>query len=409
MLPPVILLGGTANALSVAWTLRRRGIAVYALAPSTAPIRYSRYSRWISVRENGDPQGAWMEWLLGGGGAALEGAVLLPCGDDGVELTARNRTRLAARFRLIEGNDEILLAMLDKASTYALAARVGVPAPAACPARTLPEALAAAERVGYPCALKPRYSHRLQRFFKAKLFVVTSREHLCSVFEQVQAHGLDMLVTEIIPGGDDRFCSYYTYLDDRLKPLFHFTKRKLRQYPNGFGTGTYHISDWNPEVARLGLRFFQGVGLSGFGNVEFKRDPRDNELKLIECNPRFTLLHEMVQICGIDLSLLVYNRLTDRPLPTVGEYRRGVRFLVLREDFYAFREARGRGELSWTRWLRSLLHWQHFLYFRWSDPWPATVLASWYLRDQVRRRLWGVFARRRSGLPRGLRDGDHRA
>jgi len=97
VLPPVILLGGTANALSVAWTLRRRGIAVYALAPSTAPIRYSRYSRWISVRENGDPQGAWMEWLLGGGGAALEGAVLLPCGDDGVELTARNRTRLAAR------------------------------------------------------------------------------------------------------------------------------------------------------------------------------------------------------------------------------------------------------------------------------------------------------------------------
>ena len=407
-LPPVILLGGTANALSVAWTLRRRGISVHALASPTAPIRYSRYSRWIPVCGNGDPQRTWIDWLMGDGGAPFEGAVLLPCGDDGVELTARNRTRLATRFRLIEGNDEILLAMLDKGSTYALAARLGVPAPAACPARTLAEALAAADRVGYPFALKPRYSHRLQRFFNTKLFVITSREQLCSVFEQVQAHGLEVLVTEIIPGGDDRLCSYYTYLDDRLEPLFHFTKRKLRQHPNGFGTGSYHISDWNPEVANLGLRFFRGVGLSGFGNVEFKRDPRDNELKLIECNPRFTLLHEMVQICGIDLSLLVYNRLTDQPLPTVGEYRRGVRFLLVCDDFYAFRDAHRRGELSWTQWLRSLLHRQHFLYFRWSDPWPAMVLAWWYLRDGLRRRLWGLFARR-SVLPRGLGDGHHRA
>ena len=410
VVPPVILLGGTANALSVAWSLGRRGIPVYALGPRTAHIRYSRYSQWIPVRENGDPQQDWMKWLLGDAAAALTGAVLLPCADDGVELTACNRARLAGRFRLIEGKDEILLAMLDKASTYALAARVGVPAPIVRPVCSLAEALAAAELVGYPFALKPRYSHRLQRFFKTKLFVITSRQHLCSVFEQVQAHGLEMLVTEIIPGGDDRFCSYYTYLDERLEPLFHFTKRKLRQYPIGFGTGTYHISDWNPEVAELGLRFFQGVGLQGFGNVEFKRDPRDNQLKLIECNPRFTLLHEMLRICGIDLSLLVYNRLTGRPLPPVAAaYRRGVRMILLSDDARAFREMHRRGELSWIEWLRSLLHRHYFLFFRWSDPWPATIHAWWYLRDQWQRRVWRPLTRRRSVLSRGLGHADHRA
>ena len=381
---------------------------MYALAPPTAPIRYSRYSRWIPLRESGDPQQAWMEWLMGDGGAALAGAVLLPCSDDGVELTARNRARLGARFRLIEGADEILLAMLDKRCSYALAGRVGVPAPAAFLVRTLAEALAAAERVGYPFVLKPRYSHRLQRFFQTKLFVIQRWDHLRSMFAQLEARGLEMLVTEIIPGGEDRFWSYYTYLDDRLEPLFHFTKRKLRQHPTGFGTGTYHMSDWNPEVAELGLRFLQGVGLRGFGNVEFKRDLRDDALKLIECNPRFTLLHEMVQLCGIDLSLLVYNRLTGQPLPPIRDYRRGVRFLLLRDDFYSFREAHRRGELSWTQWLRSLLHRQHFLYFRWSAPWPATTRAWWYLGDQFRRRVWGLFTRRRSHGPRGPGDGDHR-
>ncbi len=395
--PPVILLGGTANALSVARTLGRRGIAVYALARSTAHIRYSRYSRWIPLPENGDLQQGWLEYLTGDRAAGLHGAVLLPCSDDGVELTARNRTRLAARFRLIEGKDEILLAMLDKTATHELASRAGVTAPAMWRARTLAEALATADQVGYPFGLKPRYSHQLQRFSTTKVFVIASREQLCSVFEQLWARGLEVLVTEIIPGADDRLYSYYTYLDERLEPLFHFTKRKLRQHPHGFGNGTYHISDWNPEVARCGLRFLQGVGLSGFANVEFKRDPRDNQLKLIECNPRFTLVHEMLQICGIDASVLVYNRLTGRSLPAVGRYRRGVRVLLPREDYYSFQEAHAQGTLSWARWLGSLLHRQHVLYFRWSDPWPATVYAWWFLRDQLRR-LWRLVARRNSGL-----------
>jgi len=408
MLPPVILLGGTANALSVAWTLGRRGIPVYALAPVGAPIRDSRYSRWIPLHQNGDPQGEWLEWLMGGAAVALQGAVLLPCGDDGVELTARHRAQLAARYRLIEGKDEILLAMLDKASTYAWASRVGVPAPAACPVRSLGEALAAGEQMGYPFVLKPRHSHLFQKFFTTKVFLITDREQLCSVFRQVEPHGLEMLVTEIIRG-ESQFCSYYTYLDEQLEPLFHFTKQKLRQSPNGLGVGTYHISDWNPEVAQLGLQFLQGVGRSGFGNLEFKRDCRDNRLKLIECNPRFTLPHEMLQICGIDVSLLVYNRLTGQPLPSVGEYRRGVRVLLPLEDLDAFREAHSRGELSWRQWLGSLLHRHHFLYFRWTDPWPAAVRLWSYLRERVRGRVRGLLKRCRAFLPRGVGHGYHRA
>jgi predicted ATP-grasp superfamily ATP-dependent carboligase len=381
---------------------------VYALAPASAPIRDSRYSRWIPLPANGDPQQAWREWLLGQTATALHGAVLMPCGDDGVELTARHRAQLAARFRLIEGKDEILLAMLDKASTYAWASRVGVPAPAARSVRSLAEALAAAEQLDYPFVLKPRHSHLFQRVFTTRVFVIHNREQLRTVFQQVEPHGLEMLVTELIPG-DHQFCSYYTYLNERLEPLFHFTKQKLRQSPNGFGLGTYHISDWNPEVAELGLQFLRGVGLSGFGNVEFKRDRRDHRLKLIECNPRFTVPHEMLQICGIDVSLLVYNRLTGRPLPKVGEYRRGVRVLLPLDDLHAFREAHSRGELSWTDWLRSLLHRQHFLYFRWSDPWPATISVWSYLLQQVRRRGWTLLTRCRSILLRGVRHDYHRA
>src|SRR6185437_4458297 len=128
-----------------------------------------------------------------------------------------------------------------------------------------------------------------------------------------QMAGLDVMVVEMVPGPDSRLCSYYTYLDESGTPLFHFTKRVIRRSPPVFGGGSYHITDWLPEVKELGLRFFQAVGLRGLGNVEFKRDERDGRLKLIECNARFTEANCLVMASSLDLPLLVYNRLVGRP------------------------------------------------------------------------------------------------
>ena len=51
----------------------------------------------------------------------------------------------------------------------------------------------------------------------------------------------------------------------------------------------------------LGLALFGHAGLRGVANVEFKRDPRDGRLKLIECNARFTAANGLLTASGIDL------------------------------------------------------------------------------------------------------------
>jgi predicted ATP-grasp superfamily ATP-dependent carboligase len=169
--------------------------------------------------------------------------------------------------------------------------------------------------------------------------------------------------------------------------MFHFTKRKLRQYPNGRGMGTYHVTDWSEEVAQMGLRFFQGVGLRGMGNVEFKRDPRDGQLKIIECNPRLTLADDMIMRSGMNISLFIYNRLTGRPLPQMGPYRRGVRMVMPFSDFRAFLGYRRKGELTWGQWLRSLLPPPYLPYFWWSDPWPSIRFSFHAVRSILAKRL----------------------
>jgi D-aspartate ligase len=380
---PAVILGGAANALSVARSLGAAGVEVFALGDDTSSVRFSRHCDHFVDLGGDDPQGRWLDWLADG----PAGAVVLPCGDDGVELVARHRPWLEAHgYRCAEADDSVLLAMLDKARTYELARDAGIPTPRTIVLASERDLEEAAETFAFPWALKPLQIHVFAHHFRRKAIVVRDRAAMEAAFERTHALGLRMLATEIIPGPEDQYVSYYSYLDEHGTPLLHFTKRKLRQYPIGFGGGTYHVTEWNPEAAELGLQFFQAVGLRGIGNVEFKRDARDGILKLMECNPRFTAANEQVNRAGIDLALLSYNRVVGAPLPRVDGFREGVRLWLPLEDLLAYRSYARTGELELGEWLRSLLHRQHFPVLRWSDPLP-TLVGLWRILSRAWRRV----------------------
>ena len=317
---------------------------------------------------------------------------MLPCDDDALELIARNRARLVGLgYRPFEANDDVLLTMLDKSTTYRLARDAGLDTPETHVPRDSDELDDALEHVSFPCAVKPVHSHLFQQRATSpvKAIVAGSAAELREAYALMRASGVEALITEIIPGGDDQLCSYYGYLEPDGTSSLHLTKRKIRQYPNGFGLGCYQITDWNPEVAALGLRFFQAMGVRGLANVEFKRDARDGRLKLIECNHRFTAANEQLRVAGIDLALFTYARLAGIPTPQVDSYRSDVRLWHPIEDARAFLSYRARGELTLSEWATSLLHVQHFPLFRWDDPWSErrVELVAGAAGGAARRRL----------------------
>jgi D-alanine-D-alanine ligase-like ATP-grasp enzyme len=275
------------------------------------------------------------------------------------------------------------LTMLDKSRTYALAREHGIPVPQTIPLRDRDQLEAAMEEIEFPCVLKPAHSHLFARRARtgAKVSVVNSPAELRATFERLSALELDVFVTEVVYGLSDEFVSYYGYLDAEGQSLLSFTKRKIRQNPPGFGIGTYHESTDDPEVAELGLRFLRAVGLKGLGNLEFKRDARSGELKLIECNPRFTLSNELIRASGVDLALFSYNRAAGYPTTPVTSYRVGMRLWDPFNDLRAFIAYRRLGELSAWEWLGSLMYPQHFPAFRTSDPLPALARAASRLRN----------------------------
>src|SRR5262245_66522929 len=84
--PPALVVGGSANAVSVARSLGRANVAVHALSSQLEPVRYSRYcASWTQLGTD-RVQERWLAWPRSAG---PRGAVLLPCNEEARELVAR--------------------------------------------------------------------------------------------------------------------------------------------------------------------------------------------------------------------------------------------------------------------------------------------------------------------------------
>ena len=99
------------------------------------------------------------------------------------------------------------------------------------------------------------------------------------------------MIQELIPGsgrdGDGEQLSYAA-LCRRGAPLAQVVAaRRTRQYPPDFGrASTFVETIEEPEVEEMSRRLLGHLGFDGLVEVEFKRDPRDGELKLLDINPR---------------------------------------------------------------------------------------------------------------------------
>ncbi len=372
-LPPAILAGGGPIAVSVARSLAASGVEVIALGHRVDPVRRSRHCHeFVDLGAHEGVQERWMGWL-----ATARPGILLPCSDDALELVARNRAAIeAAGHRAMEADDGVLLAMLDKHRTYELARGAGVPAPRTALLQPGDDLGAKAGDIPFPLGLKPRHAHLWQRHFGLadKVLVIDDFAALGREWARIEPLGLELLLTEIIPGPDDSFHSYYSFVDEHGRPLAEVTKNKLRQYPPRFGLATYHRVDHNPEAIALGRRLYAAIGLRGLACVEFKRDARDGQLKIIEVNHRFTLGHEIVRHAGVDYAMLAYDRLAGRtPAPFTG-YRSATMWHPV-EDLQTMLRRRAEGTLTVREWARTLRCRQHFPLFAWDDPMPS--LHSW--------------------------------
>ena len=372
--PPVVLIGANLGALSLLRMYHKNGIDCYVLSrKSLRSTGHASHSRYAKVLPYNDPK-QWAEFLLGDSSEWLRGALLLADNDYALQFIAENHAQLQKKFLLDLMDPEKTCIMLNKLRTYQLGVACGIETPKFWAVKSIEDIERVKDKLSYPLLLKPHFSPSFTREFKTKFLKANDAGEVVTMFLEIQSRGkFDIVLLELIPGPDSQIASYYSYVDESGRCLFDFTKTILRRYPVNGGGATYHIARIMPEVASLGKQFLERSGYRGFAGVEFKLDTRNNKWKLIECNARFTAPIELLQACGCNVAMLVYNRALGRSVQAFKQSSKEVRLWHPVDDLFSFLMLRKRGELSLTGWAKSLLHWYHLPCFTWSDPWPSVV------------------------------------
>ncbi|MCW8194882.1 carboxylate--amine ligase [Proteobacteria bacterium 005FR1] len=382
--PPAILLGGLANTTAAARALGRNGVPVHVVAPQNSAALSSKYVDPYPLPRDRRLADYLRELLLDRP-AFPAGSVIFPCSDAAIAFVAENKVKLAERYRLDIQDANQQLQLLDKEKTLALAREVGVAAPRSWTVNDWQDIEAVLGDVEYPLLIKPIHSHIFQRRFRCKLFCVNDRDELIRQSKAVLDAGIGFMLCEFIPGPDDLLSSYYVYMDRDGQPMFEFTKRVLRRSPPNFGGGSYHATEWLPKTAEAGYRFFSGIGFRGLGNIEFKTDPRDGQLKVIECNARFTGAQELVTRSGLNMPYMIYDYLTRGQRPESTGFSEHMTLWLPFEDFDSFRDLRAARLLTSGKWLQSILRRQVFCYFDLDDPKPFFRATKHELVQRLRR------------------------
>lgn len=384
---PVLLLGGGASTLAAARSLGSAGISVYASGRSGCRAMHSRYCRTaLPVPEDMEAAQYWETILISKPDPDLAGCVIMVGCDESLEFVEAHEAALRQLYIVEEFLPDLRRAMLDKLDTLTMARKAGVPTPNFWAVDTVEDVVAIRNELRFPVMVKPLNSLTFMEDFGRKLFIV--REDFDEVAEKVQLcreRGHKVMVVEMIPGPDSLLSSYYTYRTSSGALLYNYTKSIIRRWPVNRGGACFHQSEWLPETAEMGRRMFDGIGWQGIGNVEFKRDLRDGQLKIIEVNGRLTAGHPLVTRGGAPIDLIIYCHLTGQPLPHFDSYSQTMRLWDPMRDFMAFLQLRRSGELGFRGWVRSIIAQKIILpFFCIDDPLPGLAEFSGLLGKLVR-------------------------
>jgi D-aspartate ligase len=380
---PVVLLGGRENCLAVTRNLGRLGIKVYVSGRKGCHALYSRHcNRAFPVERGISAEQAWHQLLLGGPPPELRGAVVFALCDESLEFLAAHHDALGQRYKLPAFSLDLSMAMLDKRETLIRARAAGVPTPNFWVVDTPDDLAAIRNDIQTPVMVKPLNSRAFVDKFGCKLFIVDGGfDEVVEKVELCHAHGIKVMLMEMIPGPDSLLSSFNTCRTASGKMLYEYTKSVIRRWPINRGGGTCHQSIWLPETAAMGRKLFDMIGWQGIGNVEFKRDMRDGQLKIIEVNGRFTAAQRLITEAGAPIDLIVYCHLTGQPQPHFDSYSQTKLFWYPLRDFFAFLQMRRAGQITFAEWLRSLDVRSLLLSVAsWRDPLPSMVLAWSSLR-----------------------------
>lgn len=326
------------GALAVARTLGRLGVSVYAVVEDAyTPLATSRYLTKVFVWNicPADPE-SFVKALLSIGESIARPTIIIPVDDLSAVLVAENAPRLAPWFIIPPIPPQLPLQLANKACLETLCAALGIPSPRSVVPRSMEDIRAFTADTKFPVVLKAAEQWVLLKDrFSTK--VIQTPEQLVDFYKDYDYEASHrLIVQEYIPGDDWISHGYY---NAGKNISMTFTGRKLRAYPTDAGSTALGLSLDNETLRLASEKFLKSVAYSGIIDMDWRRDERDGQFKILDCNPRVGMNFRMFEnSAGIDVVRAQHLDLSGRSIDQ-GASIEGRLFAV--ESFYALAFLRG--------------------------------------------------------------------
>jgi|TARA_R110002072_G_scaffold228854_1_gene386072 predicted ATP-grasp superfamily ATP-dependent carboligase len=342
-LPHAIILGLSPTGLYAARELSHLGVPLLGVDREFTCGSLSRHFRYRNTIWHEPSLDDLMFRLIQVFSHSSHKPVLIPTSDYYIEFVTTNYQQLAKLFSIADCYKASAATLLNKFRFHELCTRHGIPTPGVWKLSDISDINSLIGEIPFPCILKPTLVHLARTFMHGKkVLIMRNREELISAVKELPPETGIWMIQEIIPGAESQITLAAGYAGGSFEKCDIFTARKLRQYPSGFGSASMVISEHCSETRDLTSQLIQSIGFQGVYGSEFKRDPRDGQLKIIEINPRPTLWFHLSHVAGKRLIERAYCDLTGLTPPIKVQQRDGVVWQYLIKDmaslsFYKFR------------------------------------------------------------------------
>ena len=332
-----IIIEGHVQGLSNTRSLGEKGIPVIVIDKVNCIARYSKYCAKyflcpdfikdefadflidLAIKEN------------------IRGWMLLPSNDHAVYTISKHKKELEEYYKVITPSLGIIEYIYDKVKLINLAAQHFIPIPTTQSFKKIDEKISG--ELQFPVITKGRNGLSFYKKIKAKALMANNETELRKQLNYISKKYFleDSFTQELIPDNGNNKTISFTAFCIEGEIMAHWTGVKIREHPIQFGTATFAKSTYVEKCHNQSARLLEALNYTGVCEIEYLKDPRTDEYKLIEMNPRTWLWVGLAKYCGVDYAIMTYNYLNNINNDYPSNYLKDVYWInPITDTIYAF-------------------------------------------------------------------------
>ncbi len=245
--------------------------------------------------------------------------VFMPVGNISCRFASQYKDKIEKYCKVPVVNIETMRVAQDKNLTFKLAESLNVPIPRTFYITDLNDVGIVAQEIQFPCVIKKT------NYYEGGVFYCNSKAeyemNMNRILSEKKQNDEYPVVQEYVTGVGTGY--YSVYKNGECQG--YFMHERIHEFPVTGGASTLAKSIYNPELKKYGDKLLRELNWTGVSMIEFKRNLQNNELRLMEINPKFWGSLELSYAAGINFPYLNYLLATDKPIP-YSDYKKDVYF-----------------------------------------------------------------------------------